>query len=56
MARRLQQAALAAAAMATVLAVTLAGMQPAAAEGPTVTGGGSSFASLIINQWRAGVA
>ena len=56
MARRLQQAALAAAAMATVLAVTLAGMQPAAAEGPTVTGGGSSFASLIINQWRADVA
>ena len=56
MGRRLQRAALAAAAMATVMAVILTGMQPAAADGPTVTGGGSSFASLIINQWRADVA
>ncbi|MFM7064130.1 MAG: substrate-binding domain-containing protein [Actinomycetes bacterium] len=56
MSRRLQRAALVAAGLATVLAVTLAGVQPAGAQGPTVTGGGSSFASLIVNQWRADVA
>jgi len=29
---------------------------PAAAEGPTINGGGSSFAALEIDQWRADVA
>ena len=29
---------------------------PAFADGPTVTGGGASFPSLLINQWRADVA
>ncbi|MBA3267307.1 MAG: substrate-binding domain-containing protein, partial [Acidimicrobiia bacterium] len=31
-------------------------VSPAVAEGPTITGGGSSFAALEIDQWRADVA
>lgn len=42
--------------VATVLAVSGVGMSPAAADGPTVTGGGASFPSLMINQWRADVS
>jgi len=34
----------------------LAPVSPAAADGPTITGGGSSFAALEIDQWRADVA
>jgi phosphate transport system substrate-binding protein len=32
------------------------GTSPAAADGPIVTGGGSSFVSLMVSQWRADVA
>ncbi len=40
-----------------VLAMTtLLGAPPASAQGPIVTGGGSSFVSLMVAQWRADVA
>ncbi|MFM7069189.1 MAG: substrate-binding domain-containing protein, partial [Actinomycetes bacterium] len=43
-------------AVGVMVATLCVGMPPAFADGPTVTGGGASFPSLLINQWRADVA
>ncbi len=44
------------AAVGVLAAVTVVRPPEAAAQGPIVTGGGSSFVSLLVSQWRADVA
>jgi phosphate transport system substrate-binding protein len=52
--RRAAPLVLMACAVALLAAIVPAGT--AGAEGPTVTGGGASFPSLLINQWRSDVS
>ncbi|MFZ4518082.1 MAG: substrate-binding domain-containing protein [Microthrixaceae bacterium] len=44
------------AATAVVAVASFAGAPAASADGPLVNGGGSSFVSLLVSQWRADVA
>lgn len=55
MSRVLQRCALALAALAPLLIVLGATSAPAAAAGPTISGTGSSYAAVAINQWASQV-